>query len=110
MSLYLCADVYLEGKLPVRDRFAYEAHVEKCPGCREHFDRTSAFIQDAHQIGKSMRRPGQIPQRVLDEAARLPIERQLLLGEIVSRDLEEEHQRLERTGKAQKKTNLAKPN
>ena len=107
----LFIDDYLEGKLSVRDRFAYEAHVETCPGCREYFDRTSSFIQEVHQMGTVITRsPHQIPQKVLDEAARLPIEKQLLLGEIVSRDLEEEHQRLERIGKAQKKTNPAKPN
>ena len=107
----LFIDDYLEGKLLVRDRFAYEAHVEICPGCREYFDRTSSFIQEVHQMGTVITRsPYQISQKVLDEAARLPIEKQLLLGEIVSRNLEEEDQQIERIGKAQMKTNPAKPN
>src|SRR5215467_8572753 len=87
-------DDCLEGKLSVRDRFTYEAHVETCPGCREYFDHMSAFVEKVRQIGPRTRpRPRQMPQRILGEWEGLPLENQLVLAEAVRRDLEADDNR-----------------
>jgi len=114
-KIELFIDDYLEEKLSVRDKFTYEAHLETCSGCHEYFARTSALIKDAHRIGEALTtqdpaRPCRIPQRVWDQVAQLPTEEQLLLDRIMIRDLAERRERLERRGKAQRKSNSTRPN
>jgi predicted anti-sigma-YlaC factor YlaD len=107
-KIELFIDDYLEEKLSVRDKFTYEAHLESCSGCREYFGRTSALIKDAQRIGEALTThpatPGRIPQGVLDQAAQLPTQSELLLGVIASQDTVEKHERLARMEKAQKKS------
>jgi anti-sigma factor RsiW len=116
-KIELFLEDYLEGKLPVQDKFTYEAHVETCPGCRKYVDRMSAFIEEFRgEIAPRIRaRERQIapkmPQRVSDELARLPIEKQLLLAEAVRRDVEEEDRRWKAwMERARKRRERAKPN
>jgi predicted anti-sigma-YlaC factor YlaD len=116
-TVELFLDDYLEEKLSAEDEFTYEAHLETCPSCREYVDGMSAFIEKVHgEIGPRIRaRERQVapkmPQKVSDQLARLPIEKQFLLAEAVGRDVEEEDRRWEEwMERARKRRERAKPN
>jgi predicted anti-sigma-YlaC factor YlaD len=116
-TVALFLDDYLEEKLSVKDRFTYEAHLATCPPCRKYVDGMSAFIEQFRgKVAPAIRESipadaGEMPQRVADGFADLPIEKQLLLAEAVRRDAEADEKRWKQwMEKMRRRRERAKPN
>ena len=94
-KIELFLDDYLEDELSVRDKFTYEAHVETCFRCHKYFHDMSAFIEEfrGETAPRMHVRPGEMPQKLLDELARVPAEKRSLLVEGLRRDLEADDKR-----------------
>lgn len=116
-KIELFIDDFLEGKLSVQDTFTYEAHVETCPGCRKYVAQTSVLIEESRGqiapeiLARGREMPQKMRQKVSDELAGLPMEKQVLLAEAVRKSLEEDlRRRREWIQKAHSRRARAKPN